>query len=645
MPRRKRLRHKGLQGKLAKAAGRFELLRLLLASVWFRVAVAGMMLIFIAVGILLLPIFVTTDEGVVPKFRSSGLELIQAMRLTENARKQKAAGNFKESDYFWHAAMIKHPGSIEIAKEALENASSPETQDLQWLELSLRYAKQLMLLTKTNDASLDAVSRYYEKRQLSPLIVNLLNPRKDRLTPSQQGILLRALFNQRRFSEFDEFWKEMSHEAQREIKSQLYYAAYLAGWGSLEKSVDAMKVLRDISTDHPEHRLLSTQLLLVVYGETRDMEQYGEELEKLRAAGIDRHFHHATYWVLLYEFNRPNVARHQAEDYWEHLVRDPLTSPRELSIVATAYDKIGLPERALDLFESFGEEFVNSTDYWEAYSSVLVNQKKWAKLKVSALKIRSEGFASRIIRAYSYYLEGLAEAGEGRTYNAGRAFDSVIESEAKLSARQAITMAWQVYRTGYPEIASKLLARHRADLERNLNYWEITFASAYKLKRVDLIEEAARRMMNLDASHIVSRNNHTAALLVRRKKPQEAIRYSLELYSQYPNDTGLILNHGLALLQNGRVDEAERMFRRLDINSIPAGLVSSLGMGWFEIHYQRQDKDRAEMALLDVNENHLFSDQIDWLQNAKAELGIGVQETESTEETEKEVSQSSGKTS
>lgn len=634
MPKQRRRSRRGLQAKLAKAAGSFELLRLLLASVWFRIAAVGIMLILIGLVVLLVPFFRTTHKDVTPIFRASGLDFIQAKQLSDNAKEETKKGNFKKADYFWHAAMLKHPGSIEIAQGALENAFEAKEQDLKWLSTSLKYANQLMLLTQTNEFSLDYVSRFYEKRNLAILITELLEPRKKDLTPTQQGVLFRAFFKQRMFSYCNEFWFEMSEEAQKETRSRLYRAAYLAGWGKVADSVNAMQTLRDISAADPEHRILATQLLLIVYGETRDMESYGKELQKLRAAGIDQHFHHAVYWVLLLESNRPNVARHQAEDYWTHLVRKPLTSPRELSSVATAYNKIGLPERALDLFESFGEEFVNSTDYWEAYSEVLVTQENWAKLKVLALKIRSEGFASRVIRAYSYYLEGLSEAGEKRTYNAGRAFDSVIESEAKLNAHQAIKMAWQVYRIGYPEIASKLLANHRADLERNLNYWEITFASAYKLKRVDLIEEAAKRMMSIDPSHVVSQNNHMAALLVRRKRPEEAIRYTLQLYNQHPTQPGFILNHGLALLQNGRLDEAETMFRRLDPTSIKPELVTSLGFGWFELYFQKGNKILAEQALLDVSENQLFPEQLDWLQNAKAALGIGVEETQKPETAE-----------
>ncbi len=599
----------------------------MLSSVWFRLAVLGMVLVVVALGVALVPVFKTSPDDALGVGRVSGLGLLQSWRLVDSAKATTEKGDYEDADYFWRAALRKNPGDIEIVKGALDNAMAADSQSMDWLVSTLGYANHFLKLSRTNESSVEFVSDFYEKRNLTSMISELLEPRLEQLTPRQQQILLKAHFRQRKLVEFRNLWDRMGAEARGDAESVLYHDAFVAGWGSVEDSVDALGRLRKVSSDGGEHELLASQLLLAVYGQNRDSEHYGEELAKLRQAELDSHFHHAAYWVLLFESSRPNVARHQAEDYWMNLVRNPIASAVELAIVGRAYDQIGLSDKALDLFESFDEKFANSSEYWAAYGSVLVNLERWEDLRVLALKIRNEAFSSRVIRAYSYYLEGLAEAGQGRTYNAGQAFDAVIAAEAALSMEQAIGMAWEVYGIGYPEIASKLLAVHRADLEKNLKYWEITFASAYKLKRADLISEAAKRMMELDPENVVSLNNYAAALLVRREKPEEAIRYTLQLLSQNRNSTGFIMNHGLALLQNGRISEAEAHFRRLSAESLRPELTTSLGLGWFELHWATKDKDKAETALLDVNESHLFPEQKDWLESAKRDLGIGSSES------------------
>ena len=626
MPRQKRRSRRGLQGKLAKQADGSKLLRLLLGSLWFRLAALGMILVIVGLGVSLVPFLTTSPEGVRPAHRTSGLNIVQAWRLHGNAKAATERGEFEDADYFWRAALRKNPGNIELTKGALDNAVAAETQSMEWLIATLGYARHYLSLSLTNEASVEYIAGFYEKRNLTSLISDLLVPRRTNLSSRQQQILLKALFRQRKLGEFRSLWDDMDASARNHQETNLYHSSYLAGWGSVEESVGAIEVLRQTADGSGEHQLLASQLLLAVYGQNRDVENYGVEMAKLRAAKMDSHFHHAAYWVLQFEASRPNVARHQAEDYWMNLVREPVTSPMELAIVAKAYDQIGLPKRALDLFESFDEEYSGSPEYWAAYGSVLVHAERWSDLKILALKIRNEAFSSRIIRAYSYYLEGLAEAGQGRSFNAGQAFDSVIEAEATISVEQAIEMAWEVYGIGYPEIASKLLEGHRSDLERNLRYWEITFASAYKLKRADLIFEAAKRMMALDPENVVSLNNYAAVLLVRRERPEEAIRYTLQLIAKNRANPGFVMNHGLALLQNGRLEEAESHFRALPVENLRPELITSLGLGWFELYSKTQDRANAEKALLDVNEDHLFPEQKDWLDNAKQSLGIDVEE-------------------
>ena len=63
MPRQKRRSRRGLQGKLSKQAEDSKLLRLLLSSIWFRLAALGVILVVIGLGVALVPIIETSPEG------------------------------------------------------------------------------------------------------------------------------------------------------------------------------------------------------------------------------------------------------------------------------------------------------------------------------------------------------------------------------------------------------------------------------------------------------------------------------------------------------------------------------------------------------------------------------------------------------
>lgn len=634
MPRQRRRSRRGLQGKLAKSADDSKLLHLLLTSVWFRLALLGVLVVVLGIGGVMIPFIKVTPEGVSPVVHTSGLSLFQAHRLRGNAEALTKAEAFEEADYFWRASLRKNPGSITTARAALENALKAESQDLEWLAASVQYAHHYLNLTQTNDTAVALVADFCSARGLTSMISGLLETRKGSLSPTQEAMLLKAYFQERRFAEFIDHWQDAAQGAKADEEVALYYAAYQAGWGGVDESVDALRRLRNVAEGEGELAPVARKLLLSVYGQNRDVDAYGEMLAAVRAEGEDSHYHHAVYWVLLFESSRPNVARHQAEDYWANLVREPVTSASELGVIGRAYSQIGLPKRSLDLFKSLGENFKASTDYWSAYGSVLVSLEDWDELRVIALKIRNDAYDHRVLRAYSYFLEGLAEAGQERVYNAGRAFDMVIETEAPLSMSQSLDMAWQVYGIGYPEIAVKLVSNYRADLERNLRYWEITFASAYKLKRADLILEASKRMMAIEPNNVVSLNNYAAALLVERDRPEEAIRYTLQLYSRDRSNVGFMINHALALLQNERLAEAESILRGIDMSVVRPELATSIGLGWFELYVATGDTTKAKQALLDVNESHLFPEQKDWLLEAKKKLDLGAETTEAAEPTQ-----------
>ena len=65
------------------------------------------------------------------------------------------------------------------------------------------------------------------------------------------------------------------------------------------------------------------------------------------------------------------------------------------------------------------------------------------------------------------------------------------------------------------------------------------------------------------------------------------------------------------MLQNGRIEEAERHFRAL------VGIWLVRALRWFARF------GNAERALMDVNESLLFPEQAQWLAKANRELGLG----------------------
>ena len=123
MPRQRRRSRRGLQGKLAKQAENSKLLRLLLVSVWFRLAVVGMLLVFVALVLALVPFLDTSPKEIPGVYRTSGLNMVQAWQLHQNAVETTEAKEYEEADYFWRATLRKNPGDVALVRGS---ASGPK---------------------------------------------------------------------------------------------------------------------------------------------------------------------------------------------------------------------------------------------------------------------------------------------------------------------------------------------------------------------------------------------------------------------------------------------------------------------------------------------------------------------------------------
>ena len=111
MPRQIRRSRRGLQGKLAKQAENSKLLRLLLASVWFRLAVVGMLLVFVALVLALVPFLDTSPREIPGVYRTSGLNMVQAWRLHQKAVATTEAKEYEEADYLGVRRCERIPGT------------------------------------------------------------------------------------------------------------------------------------------------------------------------------------------------------------------------------------------------------------------------------------------------------------------------------------------------------------------------------------------------------------------------------------------------------------------------------------------------------------------------------------------------------
>jgi predicted Zn-dependent protease len=591
---------------------RFPLLRQMLFEFWFRVIVLCGVGGALGLGLALPKIWVTSPKGFLPVIKVSGLDLVQAWSLQRTARQAMAAGKYDEAAHAWRSAFANNPANPRLARGALENylrMGRPGAESGAAVQRSL----WLLRLTQTNATHLELAARVFERNQLHDFLLDLLEPRKETLSPALEAIYLRSLFHQGQMDEFAQRWEQNAAQLGTDRELALYEAAYRAGWGPVGAQAEARREVASALSD-PARQVLANQLLLRVALARSDPALYAETLKRLEDRQADRLLDHIGYWQLLM------VGGDKAEAV--KLARAHTNPPgtwAEAFHLAQAYAGLGLRDDALGLLEQAVAKFSYADRLWVSFAQLLMEAKRWEDLRALALRIRQQEGVRDRLAGFSHYLEGRAELGLDRRALAEAAFQKVSGATFENRALGLAT-ARSLLRLKDASSARDLLLRLEEGLEQDFAYWQLLFAAANELKDTDLMLRAITEAYRLRPNDPATMNNYAAALIIHRQQPDEAIKLTLQLRARNPKSTAATMNHAFALLLNHRAAEAEALFRRIDPAKLSPPHASDYYFGLFEASVQQQRFEQAWQASAKINPEHLYANQARWLEEAKSRL-------------------------
>jgi tetratricopeptide (TPR) repeat protein len=297
----------------------------------------------------------------------------------------------------------------------------------------------------------------------------------------------------------------------------------------------------------------------------------------------------------------------------------PPTSPAELVDLARFFGLAGQPERARQLFERGEQEFGFSPGFWLAYADQLMETRQWAQASEWARRVRQHETVGDILLAFSYFVEGRAEAQLGREVSASDAFEKMKALEFP-SPELAMRAASEVLNLGRAPVAAATLVRVEEALVHDPRYWALRFRVADAMRDVEAMVQAARRAYEMQPSNPLLVNNYAAALLIQRNNPDAAVRLTLQLFTATPGSLPAQINHAAALLLNGRLAEAEKILAGVATNGLSPGQMSFYAFDRFELAIRQNRLSEARNWLERVDEAALYPPQQAWLEEARKRM-------------------------
>jgi len=568
----------------------------------------------VLVGVLMLvKVLRATPEGFRPEVRVSVLDKIQAASLARGARKEAAAGHLAESVLGWQAAISNDPGDPELRRGLLESLLGPEEPPSRYFNLGAAHAFFLLRLTGTNQSDLNLTCRLLSRLEQDPYVLALLQPMEDRLSPEQAASYLKALFHEQSMERFGTVWARYTNATAADSDLALYVAAWQAGWGPPATLHPAMQALAAAIT-HPPTAITARRLTLAVAASRSDVNAFEEALTGLADARADRISDHLAHWRLLAKVGRRNQAVDLAREF-----AVPPQTPSEAVALAEVQYGLGLHDVAITLLENQLPVFNFSPELWQRLGDFLVQQERWNDLRALAIRVRTSSRVPLTQSGLTWFWEGLADSRMNRIEAAREAMSRAVEYPPAEPA-VAFRVAAGMQQAGFPNEAARLLQHLESEFGGKAAYWLQLVVAAHESRQFDVMQLAAERGYALATNNPVFINNYAACLLIQRTNPPLAIELTLRRLTAAPNDPGANLNHALALLQNGRLDDAERILKRMASQDLTASNRTILEFARFELAVLRGEKQAALEAYRHIDLQHLMMPQVRWLEQAYERL-------------------------
>ena len=167
-----------------------------------------------------------------------------------------------------------------------------------------------------------------------------------------------------------------------------------------------------------------------------------------------------------------------------------------------------------------------------------------------------------------------------------------------------------------------LLKRLESVAGNDLAFWKQVQLAAFESRQAELLLAACEKVHAM-APDTVSMSNLAAALLMMRERPADAVQLTLDVIGRAPNSRIAQVNHALALVQNGRTADSERILRSVSATGMSDGDRTMLAFSWFQCHLKAGRTNEAVTVAEKVDLRHLFPPQVRWFGTAQESLKKG----------------------
>ena len=596
--------------------GNAPFIRLLWYSPIFRWSLLASCCVLVTIPFLLMRLWTVTPQHIDPPTRISVLDFIQASALRRSAERATEKSRLEEASHAWRSSIANHPAQLDALRAYLQFLGKSQGSHEEMRE-AVRIGLWLLQLNRTNQTDLDLVTMVWEQRGFHREVVQYASALDQPFSQQTQISFFKSAFHAFDFERCSELLKTLSPQVdQKDPEIPLYHMAYLAARGPIETVVQNHQALRCYYPD-PQWQDLAHQLNCIVSAEREDLIDLQASITFLRNKGKLHFSQQLVYWQLLLD---STMLAELAADM-RQFPPEPATVGEVVWFVELAM-KAGLTDIARETLGQQAPLYAGTERLWLLLVSLLESNKQWNELREMAILVRQAAAQLSALKDLSLYMEARA-AHADRRFGVADTLVSKMDLPGSASEPLSFALGKGLNEMGYETKAMQAIEplTKQADWMDTMALWNLVFQMHVENGSRSWLLKAAENLYRLAPRNRNVLNNYAAVLLSERVRPGQALALTREnVQTSGPMAYHHLVNHAVALMLNGRLEEAHAFLRQVPSEKLPPDQLNSFYMAWFEYAYRTGQLARARSFALKLSPDRLLPGDVAFLNDALSKM-------------------------
>ena len=478
--RKKRHRSDPWSRALQRFAKQSVLMNLLKENPGFRYVVLGMIVAVVLVGFYLAPIL-----NMAPKHlgvaRTSLYQTTQVRQLKGAALQAIEAGMGQQAEYQIISALRRNPYHLELHRLLITNAMAQGALSQKKIMQLASRGQRLLELSQTNRADLSLVLQFQQQYGLQAQAIALLRSMENP-EPSEVLQLLELLFQEEELAAYLEVRQQLATPGLESLPTiPLYDAAVTMLVSGQSEDLEALGQRIKSYLDLDDDSGVSARMLwFECVTRLAQADASSEALKALQARQEDQPIQHARHWRMLHQLGFHQQAKAQALQYWTRLMGFQPANLHELRVISDAFQTLGLNDQAVEWVKKNEDHFALDAEYWVALGHLSLKAALWEETGALAVGLRSQRSGLSGIKPFSFLLEALVQAQQGRISGAKASFDKLMEQTPLSIPSMVAAMSTILLESDQGSWALSFLRAHETLMSEDDRYVSLLYQAAIK---------------------------------------------------------------------------------------------------------------------------------------------------------------------